>query len=236
MAHVDMRLLWLGFKHLFAGARCEICDCTLVRGEDLVCTSCEYRLLGSQVYPFSPDSPLIERISADIHVGNIGALLTYRRGNEAAELIKHGKYDDRPELIDYLARRLASSLVRSNALAGIDAIQPVPMNIFKRLDRGYNQADIIARHISRATGLPIVNAIAARRHPAQARNEGVVARAKNVSGIYYPLSGHRAEGRHILLVDDIITSGATASEAMRATMQAGATRVSLVTLAATMND
>lgn len=236
MAHVDKRSIWLGFKHLFAGARCEICDCTLVRGEDVVCTGCEFKLLGSQVYPLSDDSPLIERISADIHVGSVGALLTYRRGNETATLIKRGKYDDRPELIDYLARRLASRLAADNSLAGIDAIQPVPMNIFKRLARGYNQADIIARHISRATAIPLINAIKARRHSPQARNAGVMSRSKNVSGIYYPRKGHPADGLHVLLVDDIITSGATASEAMRAAIEAGATKVSLVTLAATIND
>lgn len=154
---------------------------------------------------------------------------------DAARLIKRGKYDDAPRLIEELAGELAARLIAEKRMAGIDALVPVPMHLFKRICRGYNQAAIIADVISLRSGVPTVNALrAVRGHSSQTRSSGAAGRAANVSGIFACRHPEAVAGRRLMLVDDIITTGATLSEACRVLASAGAAAIHIATLAATV--
>jgi ComF family protein len=120
---------------------------------------------------------------------------------------------------------LAQALPRDEAF---DAAVPVPLYWRRRLQRGFNQAELLARGLSRRTGIPVVRALSRLRPtPAQAGLSNS-ARRQNVSQAF---RARGVQGKRILLIDDVMTTGATAASCAAALKQAGARRVSLLTVA-----
>lgn len=113
-----------------------------------------------------------------------------------------------------------------------DAVVPMPMHWLRRWRRGFNQAELLARAVAKHTGLPCLKALRRTRSvPAQA---GLTAaqRRRNTTGTFAAARRKLAlEGRHILLVDDVLTTGSTARAAAAVLKRAGAARVTVLTLA-----
>lgn len=122
----------------------------------------------------------------------------------------------------------------SELIPGADCIVPVPLAPFRLLSRRFNQAQLLAAEIGRATGKPVFGQ-ALKRTRATARQIGLTRRERerNVAGAFAVTSGARpaVAGKSILLVDDIITTGATVSAAAKALKKAGAARVDVLALA-----
>ena len=141
------------------------------------------------------------------------------------ELIHLYKYGRVKTLAWPLSGLLAQALPRDEAF---DAAVPVPLYWRRRLQRGFNQAELLARGLSRRTGIPVVRALGRLRPtPAQAGLSNS-ARRQNVSRAF---RAHGVQGTRILLIDDVMTTGATAASCAAALKQAGARRVSLLTVA-----
>jgi ComF family protein len=144
-------------------------------------------------------------------------------------LFKYGKVQT---LAGPLGRLLASALPRDQRF---DLIAPMPLHWFRRWRRGFNQSELLAREIARRTGVPVRNVIRRVRHtPAQvgltnAKRRDNVVRAFRVKRRRW--AGPSVEGRRVLLVDDVMTTGATANACADALKKAGATHVTLLTLA-----
>ena len=141
------------------------------------------------------------------------------------ELIHLYKYGKVKTLARPLSGLLAQALPRDEAF---DAAVPVPLYWRRRLQRGFNQAELLARGLSRRTGIPVVRALGRLRPtPAQAGLSNS-ARRQNVSQAF---RARGVQGKRILLIDDVMTTGATAASCAAALKQAGARRVSLLTVA-----
>jgi competence protein ComFC len=141
------------------------------------------------------------------------------------ELIHLYKYGRVKTLAWPLSGLLAQALPRDEAF---DATVPVPLYWRRRLQRGFNQAELLARGLSRRTGVPVVKALRRLRPtPAQAGLSNS-ARRQNVSQAF---RARGVQGKRILLIDDVMTTGATAASCAAALKQAGARRVSLLTVA-----
>lgn len=216
---------------LLAPATCELCSRPLVAGEGLLCADCQGSLTATVAFPPAADSPLRERLPRLGIIDRCGAMLTYRHDSPAAMLIRRGKYDNRPDIIRDLGHIWGERLDASGIMSDIDALQAVPMHLLKRLRRGYNQADILARAIGEACDIPVIHAMGARRHSAQARNTATE-RLTNAAGIFYVTHPDVIAGRHIAIIDDIITTGATLSDAIRALANARPRAITVITLAA----
>lgn len=141
--------------------------------------------------------------------------------------------------LDFLAEGLArEAMARGTlaAVAGLDAVVPVPLSLWRRLGRGFNQAERIARPIARHLRLPLVEAL--RRESFASRRQsrlGRLARHRNPAAGLRPRSAaaELLAGRSVLLVDDIVTTGATLAAAARLLRAAGAVGVVAFALAAT---
>jgi ComF family protein len=136
-------------------------------------------------------------------------------------------------------RRLAASFGRAAArrwvggeLSGAAALVPVPLSRKRRRERGFNQAALIARAVSRETAIPLRTRmlVKTKDRPPQA-GLSASARRKNVSGVYRARLPQALRGGVVLLVDDVLTTGATADAAARALLAAGAGAVDVLTLA-----
>lgn len=118
-----------------------------------------------------------------------------------------------------------------------DSITWVPLSRRRKLLRGYDQAQLLAEELSRRTGIPCGGLLRKiRNNPAQSGTGSPARRRANVSGVYRPADPEKTEGRRILLVDDIVTTGATLSECASVLKRAGATEVFAVTVACARDD
>jgi ComF family protein len=138
------------------------------------------------------------------------------------------KYDRVRTLAAPLSAYLLRSLPRDETF---DFIVPVPLHWRRRMKRGFNQSNLLARALSRSTGIPVKQAlqrVKAGRAQAGLSNS---ARRRNVNQAYRCIAEAAMRGKRILLVDDVMTTGSTAAACARSLKTAGATRVALLTLA-----
>lgn len=152
-------------------------------------------------------------------------------------LVHQLKYADRHDARALLGRWLAEA--GRDLLAGAELIVPVPLSRWRLLSRRFNQAAILAQELSRATGLPMDPQLLQRTRFAQTQ-VGLThdQRRRNVAGAFGVPGNRRARlrGRNVLLVDDVITTGATAEACARALKRAGAARVDVLALALVTNE
>ena len=146
------------------------------------------------------------------------------------KLIHLYKYGGIEPLVNRFGEWLALALPREQSF---DVIIPMPLHWSKRLRRGFNQAELLARQVSRRWNVPIQNAI--RRKKATAPQAGLTnsKRRLNVQGAFAAKSGVRLDGQRVLLIDDVLTTGSTAAACARVLKRAGAKHVTVLTLART---
>jgi len=145
-------------------------------------------------------------------------------------LVQVFKYGRVRSLARPLGERLASAMPRDERF---DAVVPMPLHWRKYLKRGFNQSELLAREVCRRRGLVLLDGLRRRRHtPAQAGLTSHQRRANVAGAFFVPRSGE-VQGKRLLLVDDVLTTGATANAAAAALKRAGAARVSVLVLART---
>jgi ComF family protein len=159
-----------------------------------------------------------------------------RFGDVARELVHLLKYGDRLDL----ARPLGGWMARAgrDLLADADALVPVPLHWSRLFQRRFNQSAVLARQISKRSGVPVIDDVVLRTRatPPQvglARKE----RAQNVQGAFRvePPARIRVKGKQLIVIDDVLTSGATVDACARVLRRAGATRVDVLVLARVVN-
>jgi competence protein ComFC len=136
------------------------------------------------------------------------------------------KYDRIRTMAKPLVGLLAEALPRHEQF---DSIVPVPLHWRKRWQRGFNQSELLARGVGRKWGLPVVRALRRLRYTVTQTGLSHSARRKNVAAVFVPR--RKVEGQRILLIDDVLTTGSTASACAAALHRAGAVRVVLLTVA-----
>ena len=146
------------------------------------------------------------------------------------QLIHLFKYSGVRPLAHPFGRFLTQALPRE---AAFDLIVPMPLHWFKQWQRGFNQSDLLAAEISRKWNVPVRKVV--RRQKTTAPQAGLTnaKRRANVRGAFRFAAGRRLDGLRVLLVDDVVTTGATASACARVLKRAGAAHVSLLALART---
>ena len=159
------------------------------------------------------------------------AYFYYYKEGKYSSLIHHLKYHDHPQVGTYLGRVAAKELQASGFFDSIDLIVPVPLSKRKFRQRGYNQCDYIACGISEITGIPthtdcIKRAIDTDTQTHKGRSD----RWKNTEGIFCVTRPEALKGKHILLVDDVATTGATLHACISSLLTAPSIRVSIFAL------
>jgi ComF family protein len=131
-----------------------------------------------------------------------------------------------------LARPLAAYLERAIPVdEHFDAVVPVPLYWRRKWSRGFNQAELLARHVAKHRGIPVWNALRRKRETATQAGLANAGRRRNVAGAFVVRTNRKLMGRKILLIDDVMTTGATASACATALKRGGASSISLLTLA-----
>ncbi len=153
-----------------------------------------------------------------------------RYGGPVRDLILRFKHGDRLDLTPALARWLVQA--GGDCLAGAEGLVPVPLHWRRRLGRRYNQSAELARAVAGLANVPLLADALVRRRPTPTQGRlGRLARLRNVAGAFAVRSPALVKGRHLVLVDDVLTTGATVDACARALLAAGAARVDVLTVA-----
>lgn len=213
---------------------CEICGNSLVEGEKVICSHCTIELPRTGYHLDSNFNELHKRLLCHCPIERATAFFHYYKDNRFSHLIHLIKYGNRPELGVALGQIFTRELKQSNFFNDIDLIIPVPIHSSKKRKRGYNQSEMIARGISKETGIPVSNNLVAyQAHSTQTR-KNAIGRWLNSEGIFGAIGEEGLDGRHVLIVDDVITTGATMIRCCEAIHSASpTTTVSVLSLAST---
>ena len=213
---------------------CTVCGHKLVGGERVLCLECLAGLpltgLHSQHH-----SPLHERVlSTSTPVERAASMMWYVRESPYTAIIHDAKYRSRPSVASYMTGLYCGMISPEGFFDGIDAVIPVPIHLLKRLGRGYNQAEVMARSISESTGIALYDNLKCRRFHTTQTRKNVAERYRNALGAYTVENASELAGKHVLVVDDVLTTGATMRACMDSLLAAEPTvRLSFLTLAAT---
>lgn len=211
---------------------CEVCGTALTEGEDHICLNCLYAM---PVCRLDADGFNIihQRLASHIPVERATGLFYYYRGNPYTRLIHAAKYNGRPRIASYLAALFARRLQPSGFFDGIDLITYVPLHSSKQRHRGYNQSEHIARGIADVTSIAVQpTLIVTRKHNTQTRRDLYHRWLNSLHTYAIDPAATRLSPTHILLVDDVITTGSTILACLDALHQAfPSARLSVLTLA-----
>jgi ComF family protein len=199
---------------LFYVAQCHACGKKLSEGEDFLCGECVSRLPRTH-YHTIPLNLMEQRFAGQVPFERATAYCFYNRGSALTQIFQDFKYRGYEGLARYMGRLAAYDLRLSGFFDGVDALVPIPMHYFKRARRGYNQTEAICRGISDELGIPVDKSLkAVRRHKTQTALT-MEERKRNISGIFRFLPKENPSGRHLLIVDDVCTTGTTMLEAAK---------------------
>lgn len=188
---------------------CCMCERRLMSAEVEICAGC-LRELNRIGYEGGDEHSVIERLFwGRIPIVRATSMFQYE-GENTRRILHAIKYFDRPEAATFLARVAAEELDGTDFFDGIDGIIPVPLARKKERKRGYNQCDYICRGLSQHTGIPVLEGVAERvvNNPTQTHLDPAQ-RKDNVKDIFRLVNPARIENKHVLLVDDVITTGST---------------------------
>lgn len=224
--------LWTDIVEFFFPRLCLSCGRKLLLAEEGLCISClaglPYTKLGN-----IPGNEMEKCFWGRFPVVRASSLFYYAKGGNVALILYAMKYHGRKKLCRNMGRLMAGELLASGFFEGIDYLLPVPLYRTRLRQRGYNQSELLARGISEVTGISLcTDAIVRSRNNATQTHKSGYARWKNVEGLFQPtVNAPKLEGKHILLVDDVLTTGATLIACADALSELKSIRISVLTLA-----
>lgn len=222
--------LWDDFISLLFPRICYGCGCHLLRNENLICTGC-YVSIPRTDYHLAPENPVAQLFWGRCLIEKAAAFSFYSRGSRIRNLIHKLKYSGVQEIGYELGRIYAVSLKSSGFTEGIDLIIPVPLHPAKKRMRGFNQSDFISEGISHVTGIPVdTKSLVRATLSATQTNRTRYDRWTNVEGIFRVADAAAITGKHILLVDDVITTGSTVESCVNELRKTEGVKVSVVAI------
>ncbi len=222
---------------------CPICKEPLDREEKEVCENC-WRNLAILPYPFCPYckmffeeeeaehehrcvSPNRFEDQMNFAVRSLGTFDDHYK-----TLIHRLKYEHKIPLGKRLAQRLGEQLTQDKDFINCDLVIPVPLHKSRQRQRGFNQSEILAEGVSQVTKIPLATKILMRKKNTKDQTHlDIQQRKENVKGAFAVTQPEMVMGKNVILVDDVITTGATLNECVRMLLDIGAKRVFAVTLA-----
>ena len=227
-----MRTIWSNFLNLFFPNVCRLCKRPLIDGENQICLFCLCDLPRTN-YHKQIDNPAEQLFFGKSQIEHATAYLYFEKGGKVQQLVHSIKYQDNKELGFILGRQMAQELVAdASSLCDIDLMIPVPLHPKRMKLRGYNQAEWIARGIASVWGKPIdTNHLLRAENTQTQTRKTVYDRWENVHSMFKTNHPEALINKHILIIDDVITTGATLSACADALINIPDVRVSILALA-----
>lgn len=216
---------------MFMPQQCAICGRRLSPGEQQICTTCTMSLPYTR-FGARPDNAMERLLVGRFPLCRASAYMFYNSSTETRNLLFALKYRGAQGVGEEMGRRMAAEWQPMGFFEGVDIIVPVPLSRQRQRKRGYNQSLLIAQGISQITGISVDTSLLERivDNPTQTRLSPSE-RIENVKGIFSAPKPESLNGRHILLIDDVLTTGATLTACADTLAKSGARLISIATLA-----
>lgn len=199
--------------HLIWPRQCAMCEKVLRMDEEIFCHDCRKNLPKTEE-GWHRDNR-VECIFSNIHKFERGAAYCfYPKGHPIRNAVQIMKFDSHPEVGRELGRMAAEEWKDSGFFDGIDCLVPLPLHKSRLRERGYNQAEWIAKGIQDVTGLPIDTKHLVRFENNAHQSKMNLEERRTLGEIFRVNKPEEWRGRHLLLIDDVITSGTTMLRAM----------------------
>ncbi len=210
---------------------CQACTKSLYRNEEIICADCLYNLPFTDFH-LHQDNAVAQSFWGRVPIETASALLYFSKGNRVQNLLHQLKYKNRLEVGVYLGKLAAKRLLENPVFATADMIIPVPLHQQKQLKRGYNQSLCIAGGLSQKIRIPVENQNLIKTTSTESQTKkSRISRYENMKEVFWVKNPEKLTGKHILLVDDIITTGATLEACCNVLLQIPGVKISIATIA-----
>lgn len=224
-------LLWQDFVTLFFPNHCLGCSNSLFKGEDILCTRCILELPKTG-YHKQVENTIKSRLSGRIPLIYALAFLKFRKTGVVQHLLHQLKYNNHPEVGVRLGKLYGKDLLEAGFEKKFDLIIPVPLHQSRKRRRGYNQSEKFAEGLSHLLQIPCDVSIVERKIKTSTQTKKTkIERWENVKDVFQVKQPEKIFGKRILLVDDVITTGATLEACGQQLLNFGCTELSFASIA-----
>lgn len=223
--------IFIDLLNLFYPKLCVVCGNHLLRQEELLCTKCLYEIPKTNFHKM--DENTVDKIFwGRVKLSSATAYYFFEKESRFASIIHRLKYYGIKEIGSEMGKIFGADLNNNPRFSEVDIIMPVPLHWKKKKKRGYNQSEYIASGIAESMEKPLDTKTLYREVETQTQTrKSRYERWENVDNIFKVRSEEKIAGKHILLVDDVITTGATLESCASTLLKGNNTKVSVATLA-----
>ena len=223
------------FISLFYPRNCFGCGNQLVTNEKVLCTACHLNLPKTNFHLLK-DNPINKVFWGRVEVESAASLYFYSKGGKVQNMIHQLKYKNHKEVGIYLGELLGNELMVSSLFKDVDLIIPIPLHKKKLRKRGFNQAEVFANGLGNAMNIVVdIHSVLRTIATSTQTKKGRYKRWENVNEIFKVINPDLLSGKHILLVDDVITTGATMEACIQVLKQIPDVNVSVGSIAYAAN-
>ena len=210
---------------------CAACDDNTAVRHDIFCVPCMYRLPFTG-YHLHADNPMERHFWGRVNISAGAAYLYFVPGGTTQNLLHNIKYRGYRNFAVDVGRRFGNQLLESPRFRGVDGIVPVPLHRKKYQKRGFNQSASFGEGLSQVMNIPVIRKNLVRiRHTASQTRMSRFDRIHNMKAAFRLNRPEEFPGKHLLLVDDVLTTGATLESCALCMFRAGNVRISFATIA-----
>ncbi len=220
--------------HLFFPHVCTGCGSDIINNKHQLCLKCLSELPVTNFFS-QRVNPVEKKFYGRIPVRNAGSGYFFTKDSLLETLIYEMKYKGNKDIGFYLGQLLAKFLANNDAFADIDMLVPLPLNPKRQKKRGYNQATALCNGIASVWKRPVVeNAVIRKVNTETQTHRGRITRWENMDGVFAIAEPSLIRDKHILLADDVITTGASLEACGSEILKVPGTSLSIATLAFTV--
>lgn len=217
--------------HLFYPHVCTGCGSDLLQADNLLCLKCIHNLPHTG-FANLPNNPVEKYFWGRIPLTAAYSQFYFSKEFLIQHLIHQLKYKGDTEIGFYLGELMGTTLLNSNRFSSIDALIPLPLYADKEHKRGFNQATVICNGISAVMNVPVLNGAVIRQHATETQTrKHRTERWENVKDSFKVAKPNELNGKNLLLVDDVVTTGATLEACGNIILSATDATLSIATLA-----
>lgn len=219
------------FISLFYPQICAACDGELLQGEEHICINCIISLPYTG-YETQAANLVEQSFWGRVEIESAAAFLHFRKGNKTQHIMHRIKYKGEKELAQYIGGLAAQQITNNVRFTGLDAIIPVPMHKAKQRKRGFNQSEWFAKGLAQKLDIPVLtNVLLKTTATASQTSKTRWERWLNLEEVLTVNHPETIENKHILIVDDTLTTGATIEHCAQALKKAVPCKISVATMA-----
>lgn len=225
------RDLCAGFLHVLYPSLCVGCDADLPSPGQCFCLLCQRRLQPAGMQDLA-ENEFTDRFWGRLHLESGAAMFYFSRRNPIQRALHQLKYKNQPDIGVRLGRQFGAQLARSPLFAPVEVVLPVPLHPTRERLRGYNQSARIAEGVAASLQVPVLHQALIRRQlsDSQTRKKRMD-RFENVQSAFVVKQPERIRHKHLLIIDDVLTTGATLEACGQALLEVPGVRLSMATLA-----